>query len=298
MNAELISWEQAVVWLKGQPDKAKLVKDCYFDDPVSDAAQRFCRSAEWQATRTFFPPVQGRALDIGAGRGISSYALVMDGWGVTSLDPDMSNIVGIGATAQLARETGVRIESICAFGERMPLADETFDLVYCRQAMHHAANINLLAREIGRVLKPGGVFIAVREHVIDQQEDLPAFLREHPLHGLYGGENAYTLDAYMDALGEGNMACIRAISPIESVINYFPLSSDEVWTRCCRGLVGLVGWRMGKKLASERTLAGRVLYRLLLAVATAGDKTPGRLYSFVAKKRGKNEIVRKKDGKK
>jgi hypothetical protein len=44
-------------------------------------------------------------------------------------------------------------------------------------------------KEIARVLRPSGRFIAVRDHVISKPEDLPKFLDTHPLHNLYGGEH-------------------------------------------------------------------------------------------------------------
>ena len=38
------SWEQAVQWLRQQPDQEALVKDCYFDDPLFQEAERFSDS--------------------------------------------------------------------------------------------------------------------------------------------------------------------------------------------------------------------------------------------------------------
>ena len=40
MNAENIfsSWENAVAWLRTQLDQSQLVADCYYDDPLIEAA--------------------------------------------------------------------------------------------------------------------------------------------------------------------------------------------------------------------------------------------------------------------
>ena len=54
--------------------------------------------------------------------------------------------------------------------------------------------------EMHRVLKPGGIFIAAREHVISKEADLEKFLEQHPLHHLYGGEHAFLLERYIEAL--------------------------------------------------------------------------------------------------
>ncbi len=85
------SWEQAVQWLRQQPDQEALVKDCYFDDPLFQAAERFSDSEEWQATKRYFSQLSGgQVLDLGAGRGSSSFALCWNGFQVTTLESDVS----------------------------------------------------------------------------------------------------------------------------------------------------------------------------------------------------------------
>ena len=97
METKNLSWEQAVEWLRNQPEKNDLVKACYFDDPLVDAAERFYQSLEWTELRKLFPIKKGRALDLGAERGIASYALAKDDWQVSALEPDPSDLVGAGA---------------------------------------------------------------------------------------------------------------------------------------------------------------------------------------------------------
>src|SRR6187402_3965077 len=114
MTDKSMSWEEAVLWLKGHPDQAELVRACYFDDPLPEAAERYWRSAEWAEMRTYLP-CPGKALDIGAGRGISSFALARDGWRVTALEPDSSSVVGAGAIRALSAAAGVDIEVVEVF---------------------------------------------------------------------------------------------------------------------------------------------------------------------------------------
>ena len=171
------SWEEAVLWLRTQPDQQQLVR-CFYDDPLLDAAARYYASTEWIAVRGLLKGNRGMALDLGAGRGISSYALARDGWKVSALEPDPSEVVGAGAIRSLARDAkldiGVEQEN---WGESLPYPDATFDLVYGRQVLHHARDLHQLCREAARVLKPGGTFVATREHVISRAEDLRIFWR-------------------------------------------------------------------------------------------------------------------------
>ena len=198
-----MTWEQAVQWLREQPGQSELVKACFFDDPLLNAARRFHQSEEWAETRKRLPDPRGKALDLGAGRGISSYALAKDGFYVTALEPDPSALVGAEAIRNLAEESGLPIAVAREWGERLPFADNSFDVVHGRQVLHHARSLPELCKEVARVLKPGGVFIATREHVVDVPEELPAFLASHPLHHLYGGENAICALARGGGVGGG-----------------------------------------------------------------------------------------------
>lgn len=267
MNNAYRSWEEAILWLRAQEDMHDLVKNCFYDDPLCESAERYHNSSEWKETRRILSSIKkGEALDIGAGRGISSYALAKDGWKVTSLEPDGSDIVGAGAIKKLASESGLVIRVVEEWGETLPFDDNSFDLVYARQALHHAKDLYKLCREIRRVLRHDGRFIAVREHVISREKDLAVFLRNHPLHRLYGGENAFTLDVYKNAIKGSSLKIKKILGPHESDINLFPSS------------------REGLRESISQRLRFRVpgfLLTFLIPILNAMDNTPGRLYSFV-----------------
>jgi 2-polyprenyl-3-methyl-5-hydroxy-6-metoxy-1,4-benzoquinol methylase len=125
----LMSWEESVQWLRDQPDQQTLVKACYFDDPLIEAVRRYRQEEEWQAVRRLLPTPPGNALDVGAGRGIASYALAMDGWTVTALEPDPSNLVGAGAIRQIVSETHLPITVVEEWGEQLPFNNNSFDII-------------------------------------------------------------------------------------------------------------------------------------------------------------------------
>ena len=228
MSADHETWEEAVIWLRAQPDQQELVQACFFDDPLIDAAERYYASSEWAAARQLVGRAGGRALDVGAGRGISSYALARDGWQVTAVEPDPSAVVGAQAISQLAAASHLTIEVVREWGEALPFPDASFDLVYGRQVLHHARDLTALCAEMARVLKPGGTFLATREHVIFKDADLAVFLAAHPLHRLYGGENAYRLRDYKRAIEDAGIRLTGVLNPWASAVNLYPRSADEI----------------------------------------------------------------------
>ncbi|MBY0549962.1 MAG: class I SAM-dependent methyltransferase [Candidatus Obscuribacterales bacterium] len=282
-----LSWEQAVEWLRNQPDQRELTEACYFDDPAALAAERFYQSQEWQSTRSLLPRTKGKALDLGAGRGISSYALARDQWNVTALEPDPSTLVGAGAIKQLFAETGLEAKLVTVPAETLPFSEGSFDLVYGRQVLHHAHDLHKLCSESHRVLTNEGTFVAVREHVISKADDLQAFLDNHPLHRFYGGENAYTLAQYKESLDSAGFKITLILGPWESVINYFPMTFEECLNQCISPLRKFCGTKLAMRLASGKSPQAEMIRRLLAKKRTAMDNTPGRLYSFICRKKQK-----------
>jgi len=281
MGKEFNTWEQAVQWLREQPEQQELVLAAYYDDPLHAAADRYWHSEEWQAIRPLLPPARGQALDVGAGRGIASYALAKEGFAVTALEPDASALVGAQAIRSLAVTSGLPIVVTQEFSERLPFADAQFDVVFARAVLHHTSDLGAACREFLRVLKPGGRLLAVREHVISRPQDLPAFLDLHPLHKLYGGENAFLLPQYKAAIRAAGFRLDTVLAPLESAINYAPYTEvslrAELATRISYGLPGAKQFVAGLLgVPPLWAVARRLLERV--------DRRPGRLYSFVAQR--------------
>jgi len=275
------NWEQAVVWLRQQPDQRALVEAAYYDDPLLRAAERYHVSEEWSAIAALLPKPHLRALDVGAGRGIASYALAKEGYEVSALEPDESGLVGANAIRSLARESGLPIEVYIGISEDMPFPSAHFDLVFARSVLHHARDLAIACAEIYRVLKPGGTFIAIREHVISKQTDLQTFLDGHPLHKMYGGENAFLLRQYEEAIRKAGFRIQIVLSPLESPINFAPNTVGALRAELARRFAFGVP---GVATLAESVLRVPAVWSSILFVLRRIDQRPGRLYSFVCRR--------------
>jgi len=151
----------------------------------------------------------------------------------------------------------------------------TFAVVYVRQGLHHASNLPKMLKEMARVLRPGGLLVACREHVVDDyNQSLKAFLDAQVDHQLYGGENAFTLPDYLAAIRKSGLKLISKIAPYDSEINFYPENREAWETRISNSLPGkTLGILLPKSIVM--TLARFALNR---------RKSPGRLYTFIARK--------------
>ena len=281
-NEKNMSYEQSVEWMRSQPELAELVKFCYLDRDNTVAAKRFAASEEFAAILQILGVSNSSTalniLDLGCGNGIVSYAFAALGHHVQAVDPDTSNDVGLGAIERLM-EMGVKgsIVPVEGFAESLPFEDGNFDVVYTRQAVHHFADLQAGLNQCARVLKTGGKFLATREHIVDDEQQLKIFLDNHILHKLHGGENAYPLERYLAALQTAGLKVTRNFAHFDTIINHFPVSNAEI----ARQSLGKVGKKMGKiaPLISAKLPFIESSHRARLSKTF---DSPGRLHSFLA----------------
>lgn len=124
--------------------------------------------------------------------------------------------------------------------------------------------------------KPGGRFVAIREHVISREDDLSRFLELHPLHKHYGGDHAYLLEQYVAAIEQSGLANLRVLSPWQARSITRPIVCNAQGRAGQADGLGHSGRRPrdAYPAGSAWPLASRVLGLF--------DNLPGRLYSFVA----------------
>jgi SAM-dependent methyltransferase len=273
--------DAAIAHLRSDPAQAQMVEDVYLGADVDDSARRFASSLEFDAVRALLGDrIHGaRVMDLGSGVGIAARALSAAGASVVyALEPDPSDLVGWSAMRRGALPTNVHIFS--AFADPLPLASGSLDIIYTRQVLHHIPDLPAAMRECARVLRPGGMLVACREHVINDAAQKEVFLQRHPVHRLAGGENAYTLGEYTGAITGAGLQLEQVLGPWDSPINAWPSvrTSEEFANYATVLLVQRFG-RLGRMLA-------RVPGIPALVRRWSRREWPGRPYTFVATRPG------------
>ena len=101
-------------------------------------------------------PLAGKGvLDYGCGHGMAAVVLARAGAAVTAFDLSPGYVAESQARAAA---NGVRVECVVAAGEALPFSDGSFDAVWGNAILHHL-DLPRAARELRRVLKPGGVAV-------------------------------------------------------------------------------------------------------------------------------------------
>lgn len=127
------------------------------DDALNEARSREHLSLVEEAIGR---PLRGlRALELGSGYGLTLALAIRefgaDAYGLEPGDAEFEGTLEI--SVDLLRGCGVgRSVVVSAVGERLPFADDAFDLVYSSNVLEHVADPRRVLDESLRVLRPGG----------------------------------------------------------------------------------------------------------------------------------------------
>ena len=142
----------------------------YVDSAVHAKGASLARVVELVA-----PQPHWRALDVATGAGHMALAFA----------PHVAKVTASDITPQMLAEAGklagskglVNVETATADAEALPFPDTSFDLVSCRIAPHHFANMPGFVAEVARVLKSGGTFALV-DNIAPDTDTTPGFPAE------------------------------------------------------------------------------------------------------------------------
>ncbi len=287
-----MTWEETILYIRTKDEYKDLVRLAYLDVDLAKNGELYKSGEEYiEILKIFrhYAPNAKNILDIGCGNGISALSFAIEGYHVTAVEPDKSETIGAGAIKKLKQHYNLsNIEIFEDFAENIKFPDNSFDIVFARQSMHHAHDLQKFVEEMARVLKPGGLFLTVRDHVVFNESDKKRFLESHPLQKYYHGENAYKPKEYKNAIAKANLKLIKELKYFDSIINYFPLKSTDLEKQkseniksrkeSLRGKIGL--------LSNFKILLSLYSFILDKKYGKIFDEknVPGRMYSYIALK--------------
>jgi 2-polyprenyl-6-hydroxyphenyl methylase/3-demethylubiquinone-9 3-methyltransferase len=100
-------------------------------------------------------PAHLRVLDIGCGGGLLAEQFAALGFQVTGIDQSAPSLTAAKAHAKIM---GLTIEYLEGSAEHLPFMDQHFDIVCCCDVLEHVDSMDVVIKELARVLKPGGLF--------------------------------------------------------------------------------------------------------------------------------------------
>jgi ubiquinone/menaquinone biosynthesis C-methylase UbiE len=144
----------------------------------------------------------GPVLDVGTGKGIFAVELARRGLHVVTIDPDGSDQA---LAAMLSREAGLQrsIQFLRGDAAALPFPSGCFGCVAMMEVLHHLHDLPPAARELRRVLKPGGSLIVA--DFSDQGFDLVA--RVHRREGLEHHCSGITVEGAAVQLERHDLTC-------------------------------------------------------------------------------------------
>jgi len=146
-----------------------------FDTKAYDEMMRCMRDRGWLETKLLLEAgiVSGKALEVGPGPGYLGLEWLKHTEGTILRGLDISDDMIVIAERN-AKEYGLtdRVEYVKGDAGKMPFDNEHFDAVFSNGSLHEWAQPEGVLSEMGRVLKPGGLYC-----ISDLRRDMNIFIR-------------------------------------------------------------------------------------------------------------------------
>jgi SAM-dependent methyltransferase len=158
-------------------------------------------------------------IDLGAGRGEMFDTWPAYGARLARLQGKVRRVIGLDVDAAIAQHPYLDERHVIALDGAWPVDDQSVDLIVADWVLEHVANPALLAREIERVLKPGGWFCA-RTPNRWGYVGMGARLVPNSLHG------AMLRTFWPDRQGRDVFPTVYRLNSLRDVSKYFP---EPLW---------------------------------------------------------------------
>lgn len=99
-------------------------------------------------------------VDVGCGPGTAARGAARLGASVVGVDPAPAML----RVARLLTRSSLPVRYLRGSAEALPLPDASASVVWSLAAVHHWADLDTGLREVRRVLRPGGRFVAIERH--------------------------------------------------------------------------------------------------------------------------------------
>ncbi|MDX2110491.1 MAG: metalloregulator ArsR/SmtB family transcription factor [Verrucomicrobiota bacterium] len=171
-------------------EKRRELSERYFNEIAGRLGRNYCPGRSAEAVSQFFlqltPSID--IADLGAGEGLLGHMLARRARTVYCVD-NSPKMVEIGSS--LAKQYGfANVHYKLGDIESVPLPDQSVDVAYLSQALHHALHPQKAIEEAYRILRPGGqvLILDLKEHHFEKARELYADrwlgFRESALHEL------------------------------------------------------------------------------------------------------------------
>jgi len=108
-----------------------------------------------------------RILEVGGGQGSDAIWISENAAHVVSIDLSSSALRAAHFISKM--KNCENISFICGDAEHLPLKEGVFDIVFCKDLLHHVSNPLNTLREMRRIAKIGGKIIAIEANAINPQ---------------------------------------------------------------------------------------------------------------------------------
>lgn len=130
-------------------------------------------------------PADPRILDVGCRDASHLIRLLARGGSGVGIDPVPWHVQRATESVSLAGLED-RVEIVQGVAEQVPVPDESFDVVWCRDVVEVLPDLDRAVAEMSRVLRPGGHLIAYTNVLAGEPDDAETTLIHEPLGNVVG----------------------------------------------------------------------------------------------------------------
>lgn len=171
------------------------------------------------------PQPGAMVVDIGAGRGWAAKQFAIRGCHAVAVEINDDDQIGLGRSIALMQHANVQYDLLIANSQVLPLADESFDIVFASAALHHSSSLEILLSEAARVLRRRGKLIAIHEPCIADHvtpEQYASDIAQETAYNIH--ESRPKLDDYRHALRQAGLRELAFIEDMQQWAANYRLS--------------------------------------------------------------------------